>query len=156
MGEEIAGTLRKEGLNMTTNAELIERIDLEKILPMPRYAGGHDEQMKALLKNSTVLAHWNEGDYQGKVATVVQLNDTKEIVIYEDYYGSCSSCDAWEDANDEDVKHMCKQLASSAQIFKDLEEAKNFLSLEGEYGKICDLTRKELLHIITGKKRDEK
>jgi len=95
---------------MTTNAELIERIDWENILKMSRYAGGHDEQMKGLLKDVEVITHWNEGDYQGEVATVVKLKDTKEIVAYTDYYGSCSGCDAWEDADDSSVKTMCIQL----------------------------------------------
>lgn len=108
--------------------KLIKRIDWENIMPMSRYAGGHDEQMRGLLKNVTVIAHWNEGDYQGYVATCVQLNDTKEIVIYNDSYGSCSGCDAWEDATDEDVKEMCIQLACGAYIFKNMKDCKQFLS----------------------------
>jgi len=84
--------------------------------------------MQGLLKNVTVIAHWNEGDYQGEVATCVKLNDTGEFVIYNDYYGSCSGCDAWEDADDDDVKRMCIQLASGAYIFKTFEECILFLS----------------------------
>lgn len=96
-------------------------------MPMDRYARGHDEQMKGLLKNVTVLGHWNEGDYQGQVATCVRLNDTGEIVIYQDSYGSCSGCDCWEDASDGDVESLCIDLAKSAYIFPNLEECKNFL-----------------------------
>ena len=111
------------------DGKLIKRIDFGKILPMSRYAGGHDEQMKGLLKNVRLIAHWNEGDYQGSVATCVKLKDTKEIVIYDDYYGSCSGCDAWQDASDEDVKRMCIQLAGKAYIFKNLKDCKEFLKM---------------------------
>jgi hypothetical protein len=120
---------------MTTNTGLIKRIDFDKILPMSRYAGGHDEQMKGLLKNVKVLSHWNEGDYSGSVATMVQLRDTKEVVIYSDYYGSCSGCDSWEDAGDTSVREMCKQLASTARIFKNKKEALSFLKTPREEGK---------------------
>jgi hypothetical protein len=107
--------------------KLVDRIDWKKIMPMERYAGGHDEQMKGLLKDVTVIAHWNEGDYQGQVATCVQLNDTKEIVIYQDGYGSCSGCDAWEDATNEDIKDLCMDLARNAYVFKNIEDCKTFL-----------------------------
>lgn len=49
--------------------DLQKLIDWETILPLPRYAGGHDEQMKSLFRGARVLAHWNEGDYEGTVAT---------------------------------------------------------------------------------------
>ena len=108
--------------------ELIDRINWDEIMPMDRYAGGHDEQMKGLLKNVKLIAHWNEGGYEGQVATCVQLNDTKEIVIYNDYYGSCGGCDAWEYASDDSVVTMCKQLAGGAYIFKTLDDCIEFLS----------------------------
>ena len=107
--------------------KLINRIDWKNIMKMPRCAGGHDEQMRGLLKNVTVLGHWNEGDYQGYVATCVQLNDTGEIVIYNDLYGSCSGCDQWEDATDDDVRQMCRQLVCGAYVFKNLDDCKEFL-----------------------------
>lgn len=113
--------------------KLIDRIDWENIMSMPRYAGGHDEQMQGLLKDVTVIAHWNEGDWQGMVATCVRLNDTGEVVIYNDYYGSCSGCDAWEDATDDDVRQNCRQLAAGAYIFENLDDCVEFLSgKEGE------------------------
>ena len=115
---------------MTT--ELIDRIDWENIMPMERYAFGHDAQMKGLLKNVTVLAHYNEGDYQGAVATCVKLNDTNEIIIYQDLYGSCSGCDAWDGASDEEVQKLCIDLAKGAYIFKNLEDCKTFLRTPDE------------------------
>lgn len=107
--------------------KLVDRIDWENIMKMSRYAGGHDEQMRGLLKDVTILGHWNEGDYQGTVATCVKLNDTNEVVIYQDGYGSCSGCDAWEDATDDDVRQMCRQLACDAYVFKNLEDCRVFL-----------------------------
>jgi hypothetical protein len=107
--------------------ELQELIDWENIMKMERCAGGHDEQMKGLFKDSEVIGHWNENDYQGMVATCVKLNDNR-FVIYNDYYGSCSGCDAWEDANDEDVKKLCINLSNSAYVFNNLEDVKEFLS----------------------------
>lgn len=102
-------------------------IDWEKIMKMPRYAGGHDEQMKGLFKGAKVIGHWNEGDYQGMVATCVQLADGR-FVIYNDYYGSCSGCDSWEDATDQEVKSMCINLSNGAFIFQSLEDVKEYLS----------------------------
>lgn len=102
-------------------------IDWDSIYKMPRYAGGHDEQMKGLFLGATVIAHWNEGSYQGTVATCVKLPDGRYL-LYNDYYGSCSGCDAWEDATDEEVKKMCIDLANGAYIFNSLQDVITFLS----------------------------
>ena len=109
------------------SSKLIGRINWDNIMQMDRCAGGHDKQMCGLLKNVLVIGHWNEGDYQGTVATCVMLLDTGETVIYNDYYGSCSGCDAWEDASDEDVVRMCKQLAAGAYIFTNVYDCISFL-----------------------------
>ncbi len=108
--------------------ELQNIIDWEAIMQMPRYAGGHDEQMRGLFKDVELIAHWNEGDYQGMVATCVKLKDGR-YAIYNDYYGSCSGCDSWEDATGEDVRNMCIGLANSSYVFKNLEDVKSFLIL---------------------------
>lgn len=110
--------------------ELQKHIDWDAIMPMSRYAGGHDEQMRGLFKNATVVAHWNEGDYSGMVATCVKFNDGKFIGmfgIYNDYYGSCSGCDSWEGASDDDVRKMCIDLSNGTYIFKSIEDVKAFL-----------------------------
>lgn len=104
-------------------------IDWENIMNMPRYADGHDEQMEGLFKNSKVIGHWNEGNYQGTVATCVQLPDGR-FVLYNDYYGSCSGCDSWVDATDEEVKSMCIDLSNGAYIFDNLDDVKEFLSMD--------------------------
>lgn len=106
-------------------------IDWDQVMKMERRAGGHDDQMKGLFENSEVVAHWNEGDYQGMVATCVKLPDG-EYALYNDFYGSCGGCDSWEDATDEEVVNMCKSLANSAYIFNNLEDVKEFLSNKSE------------------------
>lgn len=111
--------------------ELQSLIDWEKLMPMSRYAGGHDDQMKGLFKNVLVIAHWNEGDYQGQVATCVKLNEGKykdHLAIYNDYYGSCSGCDSWDGAGDSEVRKLCIDLSNSAYLFKHIDDVKEFLS----------------------------
>lgn len=106
--------------------KLQKLIDWQTMLDLPRYAGGHDEHMKNLFKGAKVIAHWNEGGYQGMVATCVQLEDGR-YVIYNDYYGSCSGCDAWEGATDPEIRYLCTSLAISAKIFRTLDDVKDFL-----------------------------
>lgn len=102
-------------------------IDWDSIMKMSRYAGGHDEQMQGLIAGATVIGHWNEGDYQGIVATCIMLPNGR-FAIYNDYYGSCSGCDSWENATDEAVKNMCIGLANGAYVFQSLDDVKEFLS----------------------------
>jgi len=112
-------------------ADLKLQINWRDIMPMPRYAGGHDEQMEGLFREAKLIAHWNEEDYDGMVATCVKLK-SGEYAIYNDYYGSCSGCDAWEDASDEEVKTMCEGLANGAYVFNTIEDVKEFLSDNSE------------------------
>lgn len=100
-------------------------------MPMSRYAGGHDDQMKGLFKDAKVIAHYNEGDYQGQVATCVEFIEGEfagKVAIYNDYYGSCSGCDSWEDASDDDVRKMCIDLSNGAYLFDCLDDVKTFLA----------------------------
>lgn len=117
-------TYTNEEYRYRVSDELQKLIDWEAIMPMKRYAGGHDEQMQALLKGSTVVAHYNSGGYQGKVATIVKLNG--KYIAYNDFYGSCSACDAWEDASHEEVKKLCIDLANSAYIFDTKDDIERF------------------------------
>jgi len=105
---------------------LSHMVDIENILLMNRYAGGHDDQMRGLIDGAEVLVHYNEGGYQGSVATCIKLPDNR-VAIYNDYYGSCSGCDAWEDASDDEVKKMCHELAFGAYVFQNIEDVVEFL-----------------------------
>ena len=40
-----------------------------------------------------------------------------------DYYGSCSGCDCWEDATDEDAKKQVLDLVNGARVLGSLENA---------------------------------
>lgn len=111
--------------------ELQALIDWDAIMKMSRHAGGHDDQMQGLFKGAEVIGHWNEGDWQGMVATCVKLEDGR-YVIYNDYYGSCSGCDSWEDANDDEVKTMCIGLSNGAYIFESIEDVIEFLECVDE------------------------
>lgn len=114
---------------MITKDEIFKLMNKEELLKLSRYAGGHDEHMQNLIKGSKVIAHWNEGDYQGQVATCLLLPDGT-YMIFNDYYGSCSGCDSWEDASDEDILKMCQDLIYDSDIFNSLEDVKVFLSQE--------------------------
>ncbi|MDL2291549.1 hypothetical protein LJB80_00170 [Bacteroides sp. OttesenSCG-928-F21] len=105
---------------------LQQLIDWENIMKMERCAGGHDEQMKGLFKDSTVIGHWNGWNPYSMVATCVQLPDGR-FAIYNDYYGTCSFCDCWEGASDEDVKTLCINLSNGAYIFQSIEDVKEYL-----------------------------
>ena len=112
---------------MTLNHDQIfNKMDLNSLLKMSRYAGGHDEQMKGLIKGAKVIAHWNEGDYQGQVATILKVDFTT-FMVYSDYYGSCGGCDSWEDASDENVEKMCRDLVYTSKIFSSLKKVILFL-----------------------------
>ncbi len=133
--------------NYIQTDELQSMIDWENLLKMERSAGGHDEQMKGLFKNAEVIGHWNEGDYQGEVATCVQLEDGR-FAIYNDYYGSCSGCDSWEDATDEEARAMCINLANGAYVFSNLENVKEFLKTT-DCGSWNSCARRLLENVLT-------
>jgi len=113
--------------------ELQKMIDWDNIMKMNRYAGGHDDQMIGLFKDSTLIAHWNENDYQGMVATCVMLSNGK-FAIYNDYYGSCSGCDSWEGADDDSVRSMCINLSNGAYVFENINDVVLFLHDENKDG----------------------
>jgi len=96
-------------------------IDWDAIMPMRRCSGGHDDQMRGLFKGATVLAHWNEGGYDGCVATAVRMEDGR-YCWYQDSFGSCTGCDAWEDAADDDVRKLCIGLACDADVFDSMDD----------------------------------
>lgn len=133
-------------------SELQKLIDWDNIMKMSRYAGGHDEQMQGLFKNVEVIAHWNEGDYQGMVATCVKFIKGPfkgKIAIYNDYYGSCSGCDSWEDADDKSVTNMCINLSNSAYIFKNIKDVKEFLENPDDEGKQWSSWSKEASNLLS-------
>ena len=106
------------------NKEDLEKyIDCDLVMKLPRYACGHEEIMKNIFgNNAKVIAEYIEDDYQGTEAFAYQFKDGS-IVIATDYFGSCSGCDSWEDATDEDAKRLIIEIVSSSRLFVSLEQA---------------------------------
>ena len=92
-----------------------------------RWEEGVEYALELLGGGKEILRVSYEADYQGYLDIDVLLNDGR-VFSYKYWYGSCSGCDAWEDATDDDVRIMCKQLVGGALIFQNLEECKKFLS----------------------------
>ena len=101
-------------------------INWDVVMTQPRTAGGHQEIMDKLFINAEVLAKHVQNDYQGELGYVYQLED-KRVVITNDYFGSCSGCDAYEDSTDEQLRNLCIQLANNSRTFENIPEAMNFL-----------------------------
>ena len=88
-----------------------------------RYAGGHEDIMKNIFgNNAKVIASWIEDDCQGSEAFAYQFNDGI-IVLATDYFGSCSGCDSWEDATDEEARGNIREIVSSSRVFLSIKEA---------------------------------
>ena len=111
---------------MPTKEELEKYIDWDLVMKQDRYAGGHEEIMKNIFgNNAKVIASWIEDDYQGSEAFAYQFNDGT-VVLVTDYFGSCSGCDAWEDATDEEARVNITEVVSSARVFSTVKEALSF------------------------------
>ena len=114
---------------MTTMLQ--DLLDWSTIMSASRTAGGHREIMDSLFSNNgQVLASHIESDYQGSLGYVYLVHGWTEfakIVIITDSFGSCSGCDAWEDASNESVRNMCIAMANNARCFDCIEEALDFL-----------------------------
>ena len=102
---------------------LLNLIDWDLVMKAPREEGGHDEVMQSIFgSNADVIAHWNEGDYQGTVMTAYLFPDDS-VSIISDSYGSCSGCDSWSGASDEDAKSFITSIVDSCRLCSSLEEA---------------------------------
>lgn len=105
---------------------LQSQIDWETVMKQDRYAGGHEDVLQNIFGDkSTVLSWWSSEDYQGTVAIATRI-PSGHVVIMTDYYGSCSGCDSWEGASDEDARKMIIDLVGGAKVFDSVEEAKEW------------------------------
>jgi len=124
----IVDTDRK--VKIMTSIMLKDLINWDKVMKAPRFAGGHHEIFEVLFKNQEIICSACTGDYQGTVAYIYIVYDWTEyakFVIINDYYGSCSGCDSWEGATDEDARNMCIGMANNAHSFDTPEEVISFL-----------------------------
>lgn len=107
-------------------SQLLELINWPAVLAAPRYAGGHSDVMRAIFEGqAAIVDHYTENDYQGTLAIAYQFGDGS-VAIITDYFGSCSGCDAWEDATDEDATTMVRALVTNARVFRDADAARAF------------------------------
>lgn len=107
-------------------SQLQELINWDAVLAAPRYAGGHNDVMRAIFEGQAeILDHHTDNDYQGELAIAYQFPDGGAIII-TDYFGSCSGCDSWEDADDADARAMVTSLVTSARVFPDADAAREF------------------------------
>ena len=98
-------------------------VNWTEVMSASRCAGGHVEVMESIFEGKAkVCASWIEGDYQGDEAFAYLFPDGT-VAIMTDSFGSCSGCDSWEDANDDDVRLMVESLVNSARVFHDVAEA---------------------------------
>jgi hypothetical protein len=103
--------------------QILDSIDWLKVMQAPRNAGGHEEVFENIFGgNAVVIAKFIQNDYQGDEAFAFQFQDGT-IAIMTDYFGSCSVCDSWEDANDEEAMNLIISMVTSSRIFGTLDEA---------------------------------
>lgn len=105
-------------------------LDWPTIMAQYRSAGGHHEIMGNLFTNCAILASYTQDDYQGELGYIYLVyfgTNYAKVAIITDYFGSCSGCDMWEDASDDDVRSMCIALANNARLFDTIDDAKEYL-----------------------------
>jgi len=111
---------------MVQKSDLLGLVNWDAVLAAPRYAGGHQDVMAAIFEGQAeILDHYTEDDWQGTLAIAYRFPDGS-VAIMTDYFGSCSGCDAWEDASDADARAMVTSLVTSARFFEDVEAARTF------------------------------
>ena len=132
---------------------MVDVIDWEVMLDekkTPRYAGSHVDQLSNLFLDSEVIASSYDDDYQGADCMVYLFAPPNpkidpKIVIITSYFGSCSGCDSWEDAGDEDLRELLTAMVNNARIFGSFDKTIKFLDEidakvdAGSYGEFYDL-----------------
>jgi len=111
---------------------LLNYLNWEGIMSAPRYAGGHEDVMNILFQGAKVVLAFIQDEYQGYIGYIYKMPYGKYVII-NDSFGSCGGCDSWEEATDEEVRQLVKELAISySQEFGSLEEVKDYLREESE------------------------
>lgn len=108
---------------MATKQEVYDSINWTEVMAASRRAGGHYEVMESMFEGAAeIVDHWVEDDYQGTLAIAWKFPDGS-VAVLTDCFGSCSGCDSWEDATDDEARSMIQSLASSARVFDSEAEA---------------------------------
>ena len=112
-------------------SELIDEINWDATLAAEKYAGGHEEVMRAIFEGrADVVAFWIEDSYDGEEAFAYLFPDGS-VVIVTDYFGSCSGCDMWDDnPSESEIRVAIGAIVRAARIFDDLDAAIEFCKSE--------------------------
>ena len=100
-------------------------IDWRAVMQADRNAGGHTEVFDVLFVFAKVIDSNFEGSYQGSLAYAYELANG-QVVIVCDSFGSCSGCDAWEGADDDDCRSLVQTMVNNARVFPDRESAREW------------------------------
>jgi len=97
----------------------------------PRYSGSHIDQMKNFLVDSDIIASEYDDNYQGHDSMVFLFTPANpkldpKLIIVTSYFGSCSGCDAWENAKDDDLRQSLVAIANNARVFDSFEDILRF------------------------------
>lgn len=108
--------------------QLLSMVDWDNVMKASRDAGGHEDVMQKVFYEhiAVVFASWIEKDYQGNEIFAYLFKDGY-IVIIQDSFGSCSGCDSWKGASDEDAKRLITTMVDSARIYKNIDEVLNYM-----------------------------
>ena len=135
---------------MKTPEDISKLLDWETILKQPRCSGGHDDIMTNLFLRETAvcIAHWNEGDYQGTVATAYMFKDDGSVLIISDYYGSCCGCDLYEDAADDEIKKLVHDMVQGGILCETFSSAIQFINKINTSDKPWEYPHQESVNLI--------
>ena len=116
-----------------------------------RYAGSHVDALSKMFVDAQMIASESDDDYDGHDSLVLLFapanpNIEPKIVLITSYFGSCSGCDMWEDADDEDLRELLTAIANNARLFDSFEEIDAFfdqiikmMESEEPYGEFYEL-----------------
>ena len=109
--------------------DLIDYVDGEVESPNSDayYSGSRVDWVVENLPASASVQYWQEGGYQGKLAFVIRLSGY--VWVYNDYYGSCSGCDAFL-ANS---KSYMEDLLRGAYCFRTEADAIEYIESTDDY-----------------------
>lgn len=106
--------------------QVVDAINWDAAMSAERCAYGHVEVMDVMFRGASVIATWvDEDSYRGDVAYAYEFADGT-VAIVTDSFGSCSGCDSWVDATEDEARAMIHELASSARLFENRESAAVF------------------------------
>lgn len=95
-------------------------------IPEPRY-GGRPHWVISNLPQEAHVQYWREGGYQGKLAYVIRLDGY--FWVFNDYYGSCSGCDAFIDNEAQYTEDMLRK----AYCFVTKEDVLEYIDSTDDY-----------------------